>query len=389
MFKDFTPSLWAISSLAIVAIGSAIAYSPWPALLLLGSIAVYLAAINQRLSISAPENAQGQLHDQTLREHQLLLESIHAYPMPFAIYDKEDRLVIWNEHYENIYKNLFSSISNKRDAKSLTYADLVRSNADDNLSGAELETFIQERVNRQRDERNQVNDRFYPDLGWYRVVKYLIPSGGVAGVAIDISESKQREADLLKEIELRQKLEVEIRRMANTDALTGIANRRHLLETAEHEYSRCILNEKPFTFLMIDIDNFKMFNDTYGHLFGDSVICNVADTLSAKLTSDRHMAGRMGGEEFAVLLPDTPEDESETIAENIRKAIENCALPNDDDVMNLSVSIGIAHRHQPDTTLLDLTRQADDALYLAKHAGRNQVSVAKKINLKSVTSGLN
>ena len=387
MFKDFTPIVWAISTLVIVAIGLAIVYSPWPALLLLGLIAVYLAAINRRLSIAAAKNARGQSHDQTLREHQLLLESIHAYPMPFAIYDKDDCLVIWNEHYENIYKNLFSSISKKSDARSLTYADVVRSNADDNLSGAELETFIQERVRRQRDERNQVNDRFYPNLGWYRVVKYLIPSGGVAGVAIDISESKQREADLLKEIELRQKLEVEIRTMANTDALTGIANRRYFLETAEREYSRCILSEKQFTFLMIDIDNFKMFNDTHGHLFGDSVICNVAGTLSAELNSKTHMVGRMGGEEFAVLLPDTPDDESETIAENMRKAIGNYALSNNDDVMNLSVSIGIAHRHQPGTTLLDLMKQADDALYLAKRAGRNQVSVANVVNLKSVASG--
>ena len=387
MFKEFTPSLWAISAIAIVAIGSAVVYPPWPAVLLLGLLTIYLAAINSRFSHVASGKAQGQLHDQTLQEHQLLLESIHSYPMPFAIYDKDDHLVVWNEHYEHIYERLFSSKSNKIDAKSLTYADLVRSNADVKLSGAELEKFVQERVRRQRDKHSQVNDRFYPDLGWYRVVKYSIPSGGVAGIAIDIGESKQREADLLKEIDLRQKLEVEIRRIANTDELTGIANRRYLLEIAEREYSRCILTNKQFTFLMVDIDNFKVINDTYGHLFGDSVISNVAHTLSSQLPHENHMVGRMGGEEFAVLLPDTPDDESEIIAEHIRRAVENCTLLNDGDVLKLSVSIGIAHRDQPDATLLDLMRQADDALYQAKHAGRNRVRVARKINLKRVKSG--
>ena len=306
--------------------------------------------------------------------------------MPFAIYDKDDLLVVWNEHYEQVYRKLFSSIGSQSDAKLLTYGDVVRSNAEDKLSGSELETFVQERVRCQRDEHHQVNDRLYPDLGWYRVVKYSMPSGGVAGLSFDIGELKRRETDLSKEIELRQKLEFEIQRMAETDELTGIANRRHLLEIAEREYTRCILAGKKFTFMIIDIDNFKAVNDTYEHSFGDSIICRVAHTLSTELTSETHMLGRLGDDEFAVLLPDTPENESETIAENIRKEVENCTLLRKADLQKVSVSIGIAHRYDSDTTLLDLIRQADAALYVAKNAGRNRVRVAETIKLKRMQS---
>ena len=386
MLKEF--NLIIVLTIAVIAIvASAIIYSPWPSLLVLGLLSAFLAVSNRRLSTAALENPPQLTCDDTRREHQLLLESIHSYPMPFAIYDEHDRLVVWNEHYENIYKKLFSSLKDKTDAKLLTYADVVKSNAEDKLSGSELRTFVQERVSRLRDKRYQVNDRLYPDLGWYRVVKYSIPSGGVAGLAIDIGESKQREAELLKEIDLRQKLEIEIRKIANTDELTNIANRRHLLEIAEREYLRCTHAGKRFTFLMIDIDNFKAVNDTYGHLFGDSIIFNVAQILTTELPSENHMVGRMGGEEFAVLLPDTPADEGEAIAENMRKAVENCTFVSEGDIRELTVSIGIAHRYEHDTTLLDLMRHADDALYIAKHAGRNQVAVAENMTLKRMQSG--
>lgn len=344
--------------------------------LLLCSVTLYLYVMNRSAT-----NTGVDIEDQTLsaamrEEHQLLLESIHHYPMPYAIYDKNDRLIVWNQQYEEIYAHTFDALKDKLQARQLSYRDLIQSNASESLSGQALEEYVDQRVAHHRDQVNSVVDREYPQYGWYRVSKNMMPSGGVAGFAIDINELKQREADLLREVERRERLEVKIRKLANTDALTGIANRRHFVERVEIEFDRTQQSKNTLCLMMIDIDHFKSVNDTYGHAAGDEVITTVAMAAASEVTSDSDLIGRLGGEEFAVLLSGVGEDDGRQVAERIRQSIQSLSFVSDGRGFTIAVSIGVANLSEIDTDSTALLKRADNALYKAKACGRNRVEIA-------------
>ncbi len=161
--------------------------------------------------------------------------------------------------------------------------------------------------------------------------------------------------------------------LATTDVLTGIANRRHLFELGDQETRRALRYGKPLAVLMIDIDRFKQVNDRWGHPGGDRVIRHVADQLRGLLRAvDR--CGRIGGEEFAAILPETDADGAKLVAERLRAAIEASEAVRDDDgqAIRHTVSIGIATLAPNDTAFDALLQRADRALYRAKGLGRNQ-----------------
>ena len=322
------------------------------------------------------ESTDSLAHQQALKENQLLLESLEHSPMPFCIYDESDYLVAWNEHYQKIYSRVFDALDSPADAKKLRYEDLVRANAEGDRTPEELEAYVAERARMQRTPGGKTNDRFYPKFGWYRVSKHDMPSGGVAGFAIDISELKQREADLLREISVREKLETEIRILANTDELTGISNRRHFIEIAEDEHQQFQDSGTALSVLMIDIDHFKDINDSFGHALGDTVISTVASLISDLMVDEESFLGRLGGEEFAVLLRETEHEEATIMAERIRSAVENFPFVFDGKQMVTTVSIGVASTSDKTLSLAALMKSADDALYTSKHNGRNCVSVS-------------
>ena len=184
------------------------------------------------------------------REHQLLLETVQYYPMPYAVYDENDQLCVWNKPYEKNYNRVFEKHENTLDLKGITYEDLLRGNIEEDQLDSDTEEKIKDLVTAQQRERDGtveqkqglVGDRSYPGIGWYRVSKYRTPSGGVAGFAVDINELKQHEKELIEEIEHRKKLEIEIRKIANTDVLTGISNRRHFLDTAATNMEQARIN---------------------------------------------------------------------------------------------------------------------------------------------------
>jgi len=175
---------------------------------------------------------------------------------------------------------------------------------------------------------------------------------------------------------LRKDLE-QVRDESMTDWLTGISNRRAFDAVLEHSVEESRDARVTFCVLLIDIDHFKRFNDTYGHLIGDKVLRFVAATLK-RCVGDQGSVARYGGEEFAVILPQAGPDGAETVAEQIRSNISDGELTDRKDGESygkLTVSIGVARstvNELPD----DLIRRADRALYLAKERGRNRIERA-------------
>ncbi len=168
-----------------------------------------------------------------------------------------------------------------------------------------------------------------------------------------------------------QKTEEMMVQMAITDPLTGLFNRRHTLDRLEEEMERTIRFTTPLGLIMLDLDNLKAINDGYGHLAGDEVLRGIGASLRKSIRK-YDIVGRYGGDEFLVVLPNTDLDTSLVLAERIRKAAADASL----EGITASISVGVTSASSDDTTIEDLIRRADDALYAAKSQGKNHVHVA-------------
>ncbi|MBW3697285.1 GGDEF domain-containing protein [Vibrio sp. T187] len=166
--------------------------------------------------------------------------------------------------------------------------------------------------------------------------------------------------------------EAELKRLSETDELTGVLNRRAFMLGLEHQFKQA--SEQHFTCLMIDIDHFKEINDQVGHLSGDEVITQVANTCQTAIKACDYI-GRLGGEEFGVVLTHTSAIQAYDVAEQIREAIEASPCTFDGHVIYPTVSIGIAETNPQVTSVKELLIQADKAMYYSKQTGRNQVTI--------------
>jgi diguanylate cyclase (GGDEF)-like protein len=177
---------------------------------------------------------------------------------------------------------------------------------------------------------------------------------------------------LTKKISLARQ---QIEEMAATDALTGLNNRRQVMERFCEEMERAKRLKKDLGCIMIDIDNFKAINDTYGHLAGDKMLREVADVMKKSIRT-YDIAGRYGGEEFLIILPDTDFNETRIFAERIGKNIRT-HTPKESDMTTASavtVSLGIASMVDKDISIDNMIKRADDGLYMAKNNGRDRVA---------------
>ena len=163
-------------------------------------------------------------------------------------------------------------------------------------------------------------------------------------------------------------------RHATTDALTNLANRHAMRDTFPNEINRCVENEDPVSMMMIDVDNFKEFNDTFGHIAGDRALCAVSSILR-KQFRPCDLLVRYGGDEFAVLLPGADLEKALVVGDRVRDAVCGSTCDGSDSLIKipLNISMGVAQL-TPRGNLDSLTRDSDAALYRAKNAGRNVVS---------------
>ncbi|MBI3902917.1 MAG: GGDEF domain-containing protein [Nitrosomonadales bacterium] len=193
--------------------------------------------------------------------------------------------------------------------------------------------------------------------------------GSMNNLQTELEASRQQVEKLHKELE-------SARGEALIDPLTGILNRRGFEGKAQQIFADKASVEKGLCLLMLDIDHFKKINDTYGHLFGDKVICGIAAAIKSKIKGQDAVA-RLGGEEFAVLLPETAVAGAHAVAEQIRSSIERGKirrLDTQEQIGGITISIGVSI-YAAGSNITELLDQADKALYVSKEGGRNRVSV--------------
>ena len=169
----------------------------------------------------------------------------------------------------------------------------------------------------------------------------------------------------------------QLRSIALMDGLTGIANRRKLESHLTTHWLQCAREQKPLSLFMIDVDNFKKYNDHYGHQEGDNCLKQIAQTIDTSLERPCDLAARFGGEEFVCLLPDTDHQGARYVAEKIEQAIRALAMPHQASPVANQVTVSIGSTTllpTPNSDPQQLIARADEQLYIAKNNGRNQIS---------------
>lgn len=205
---------------------------------------------------------------------------------------------------------------------------------------------------------------------------------GLAAGAVDYITKPIRSAITMARIGLHLRLKEQndkLRELATRDPLTQLFNRREFFSRLEQEWARERREKAPLSLLMIDIDHFKAYNDTYGHQAGDACLRSVADIISSALRRPADIAARYGGEEFCCLLPQTDATGARVLATNIMDRLAKAAIPHRASPIadRVTLSIGIATAiPSPDRTPADALREADEYLYRAKKNGRNRIEDA-------------
>jgi len=276
-----------------------------------------------------------------------------------TVTDEKLNIVFWNKaffHLLNLPDHLMKPV--------MKYEDLIRHNAERGEYGpGDPEQHVRVRIEASLKFEPHHFERQRPDGHTLEVTgKPLEIDGqsfGFISTYVDVTEHKRMSESL--------------RELANTDDLTGLNNRRYFTQLLKSELKRSQRSGHPLSLLFMDLDHFKKVNDTYGHAAGDKALKTFA-SATRNLLRDFDIIGRMGGEEFAVFLPDTDQEGALILAERLRKCVEEIELIHEDQKIQLSISIGIALYHTLNKDNLDnFMKRADKALYRAKHQGRNQV----------------
>lgn len=283
------------------------------------------------------------------RERDFTRRVVNSLPGIFFLVDEEGQDVLWNTNLETV------TGYDGEELASLSLFSLFDANSRIALRHKLQEAFAQghaecEAIIVARDGRR------IP----FHIKGECIEMDGsphVIGMGVDITQ--------------RKRLEDELRRLATTDALTGVATRGHFLDSAELEIERTHRYQRPLSVMMLDIDHFKSINDSHGHAAGDMAIQKVVGVLKQLLRGE-DLVGRLGGEEFGVLLPETDSARAVIVAERIREQIAALHIVSGESRISLTVSIGVTEYQRFDTGIDGLLLRADLALYSAKHGGRNR-----------------
>jgi diguanylate cyclase (GGDEF)-like protein len=332
-----------------------------------GSTAVLRADITDAVR---KERALEQARQLAHRAQSQLFEALEAMPIGMELFDTQDRLVYFNRKMGEM-RPWFTL----EEGRGLTHEALVRIGLRQGFPAEAMgheEAWLAAHL-AERGQRTKPEVRAYPGGVWMHAYETRTPSGDLIAVRIDITEMVQQ----------REALEQANQRLAQlsaTDGLTGIGNRRHFDAVLATEWQRGARQQEPLALLLIDIDHFKLYNDHYGHLAGDACLRRVAQLLTTCVRRAGELVARYGGEEFVLLLPGTDREHARLVAQHCMDAlalarIPHAASPTADFV---TLSIGIAYTVPGAERKADsLVEAADNALYRAKNAGRQQFEVSQ------------
>jgi diguanylate cyclase (GGDEF)-like protein len=271
-------------------------------------------------------------------------------------------LLVLNNELRAVYSNpvlhtMFRANSSEeiRETRPL-YADMLAASAQ--AVAVDLEDYVARRLAWVRSGDPAPMDLAMTDGTVLRCQLAVLPDGGRMLIYSNVT-------DIVRNAE-------ELERLATTDGMTGIYNRRHFLALADREWARARRYGRPISFLMIDIDYFKSINDEFGHQVGDEMIVHLAN-LARDCKRECDVLARIGGEEFALLLPETDLAQAQVVAERLRSEVAANSLVVASRSIPATVSIGVATSVAAMNDVSHLMKAADQALYDAKRAGRNRV----------------
>jgi len=293
---------------------------------------------------------------------QIIAAEFRDNPHPRAIFAPDDTLLICNSAYGIAYDQSPESLVGQHWQQIIDHA--LASPNSLVIQTPDRHHWLAQAKQRRRQQASLSYDINLTDGRWFVCQEQLLDDGHLVLTSQEITRQKQTEFKLL---ETMGKLEY----LASRDSLTSLLNRRYFLEILSQEYERSQRDKNSLTLLALDIDHFKAVNDTYGHNGGDVVLKLFSARLLTHLRN-YDTAARIGGEEFAVLLPNTTEDQGKRIAERIRMGIENIVVPGFDQDFSITTSIGGVSTQDYIGSPEQLMAEADKALYQSKGAGRNQ-----------------
>lgn len=211
-------------------------------------------------------------------------------------------------------------------------------------------------------------------------IELLARVSSVLRLKYEMDHRKSREKDLEALTRKLADTNKVLERLSVTDSLTGIANRRYFDVAIDHELLRSTRGKSPLSLIFIDIDFFKGYNDTYGHVSGDECLSKVANALKTALKRPADLVARYGGEEFAVLLPETEIKGAVVLAESMRQQVAELDIPhmNSSAASHVTISLGVAYTLSGNNSSASLIEMADKALYKAKEYGRNRVETMEE-----------
>ena len=298
--------------------------------------------------------------------HQLM----QTLAVPVFVLDTEARVVVWNQACERLTGVPADEVIGTRDhwrsffdERRPTLADLVLENRNEDVR----------QLHPQHGNPHHLSAETWCDMPRRGRRRYL------AADASPLYDERGRlcaVVETLRDITDEKLAQAALEQLATRDGLTGLANRRCFDETLHAEWARALRQRQPLSLLMVDVDNFKAYNDANGHLGGDECLKRIAGAVASEMRAN-DLVARYGGEEFAVILPNQSLKGAATVAERIRTRVEQLQLPNRlAPGERVTVSIGAATAvASNENSASELVATADAALYRAKHMGRNRISL--------------
>jgi diguanylate cyclase (GGDEF)-like protein/PAS domain S-box-containing protein len=311
-----------------------------------------------------------QVEQELQKNRNMLSHAMAGMSDGFAMFDPQGTLVFCNRQYANLFPRsgvMRVAGSNIRDI----LRKVVETDERRNLPKHSTDEWIEHAAADLHRDKDEEIDLY--EGRWLSLRTRLTADGMAIVVVSDITAMKQAEYSL-------RTIADHMKSLAETDGLTGAVNRRAFDDSIVAELARSIRNRTSLSVMMIDIDRFKLYNDTYGHLAGDQCLKAVSDCLRDVVRGEGNIVARFGGEEFVVLLPETEEVAAVELAGAFRNRLNGLHLPHSaSEFGHVTASIGIATRngYAPELTASQLLKDADQALYRAKRNGRDQIAVSE------------